>query len=239
MIGSRFTRLTVVAQTGKAKWLCKCDCGNEKVCYTCQLKDGNNKSCGCLKRDMTVARNTTHGLSKRPEYSNWKDMNKRCFNPNNKRYTDYAGRGISVHADFVESFPKWFEEIGPKPQDGERWSVGRIDNDGWYTYDNLEWQLDDEQARNHSLQKNNTTGFVGISKRTRTIAGNGYTSYKATFKGLDGKNKAKEFSSDKFGDAEALAMAVAWRAKELKELEKYGIIYAPSHGSSKIKEAHG
>lgn len=114
MIGNKYTKLTVVAPSGNSKWLCKCDCGNEKICYTSQLVSGNNKSCGCLKREATIARNTTHGMSDRPEYGNWKDMNKRCFNPNNKRYADYAGRGISVHPDFIDSFPTWLAEIGPQ-----------------------------------------------------------------------------------------------------------------------------
>lgn len=30
-------------------WLCKCDCGNETFASLGDLKNGNKKSCGCLK----------------------------------------------------------------------------------------------------------------------------------------------------------------------------------------------
>lgn len=179
-----------------------------------------------------IKRCTTHGLSKRPEYSNWKDMKKRCFNPNNKRYHDYAKRGISVHPDFVESFPKWLEEIGPKPQDGQRWSVGRIDNNGWYTYGNIRWELDNQQARNHTKQKNNTSGIVGIRRNTKITSGTEYHSWIATWS--DGeKKKAKEFSTNKFGEENAKQMAIDYRNKMIEELNLQGFGYANSHGSEK------
>lgn len=180
-----------------------------------------------------IKRNTTHGMSKRPEYGNWKDMKKRCFNPNNKRYADYAGRGISVHPDFVDSFPTWLEEIGPKPQDDQRWSVGRIDNDGWYTYGNLEWQLDPEQSRNHSKQANNTSGITGIQRQVKAIAGTEYESFVACWNDADGKKKTKNFSTNKFGYEGAKQLAIDYRNKMIAELEKLGIIYAESHGSAK------
>jgi hypothetical protein len=185
------------------------------------------------RREVLIARNTTHGMSKRPEYSNWKDMKKRCFNKNNKRYAHYAGRGISVHPDFVESFPLWLEEIGEKPQDGQRWSVGRKDNDGWYTYGNIEWQLDDAQSRNHSMQSNNTTGITGIQKQVKTIAGKEYESFVACWNGVDGKKNTKNFSTNKYGFEAAKQMAIEYRSKMLAELIELGIIYAESHGSSK------
>lgn len=234
MIGNKYTKLTVESQITKAKWLCKCDCGNTVEVYTCQLEEGNNKSCGCLKREATISRNTTHGMSDRPEYGNWKDMKKRCFNKNNKRYEDYAGRGISVHADFVDNFPAWLAEIGPKPIDGQRWSVGRIDNDGWYTYGNMEWQLDDTQARNHSMQSNNTSGIVGVKYRERVIAGRMYRTFTATWTKLDGKKATKDFSADKYGYDLAKEMATAHRNKAIAQLNREGAGYASSHGSGKV-----
>lgn len=34
-------------------WLCKCDCGNELVVSTNNLRSGNTKSCGCLQHDRS------------------------------------------------------------------------------------------------------------------------------------------------------------------------------------------
>ena len=233
MLGNKYERLTVVQQVSDAKWLCKCDCGNEKVCYTSQLETGNNRSCGCLKKEAIVNRNTTHGMSKRSEYSNWKDMNKRCFNPKNKRYADYAGRGISVHRDFIKDFPAWLQEIGPKPADGQRWSVGRIDNDGWYTYGNIEWQQDDEQSRNHSKQVNNTSGITGIQLQNKFVSGKYYETFVACWNDESGIKRTKNFSTNKYGFEQAKQLAVDYRNRMLASLTHLGIIYAESHGSNK------
>jgi hypothetical protein len=35
---------------GQARWLCKCDCGNESTVDASRLANGMTKSCGCLKR---------------------------------------------------------------------------------------------------------------------------------------------------------------------------------------------
>ena len=54
--GMRFGRLVVIEPTNKRKnnevlWLCKCDCGNEKITIGNSLRNGKTKSCGCLNRD--------------------------------------------------------------------------------------------------------------------------------------------------------------------------------------------
>jgi len=53
MIGKKIEKLTVIKFVEKRKyrkyWLCKCDCGNEKIIYDGSLKSGNTKSCGCLR----------------------------------------------------------------------------------------------------------------------------------------------------------------------------------------------
>ena len=59
LIGQRFGRLTVIKREGKDKhnratWLCKCDCGNEKVVNSNNLRNGSTTSCGCLKREMAI-----------------------------------------------------------------------------------------------------------------------------------------------------------------------------------------
>lgn len=58
--GQRYGRLVVVSKNGKTKsgnikWLCKCDCGNELVVAGGHLRDGNVRSCGCLRHE-TICR---------------------------------------------------------------------------------------------------------------------------------------------------------------------------------------
>ena len=54
LVGQKFNRLLVIADVGNNKWgsslwLCKCDCGIEKVVIGDNLKRGCTKSCGCLR----------------------------------------------------------------------------------------------------------------------------------------------------------------------------------------------
>ncbi len=233
-VGMVFSRLTVVSQFKHyKKWNCTCECGAITTVPECHLVSGNTKSCGCLKRDVTINRNTSHGMSHLPEYENWKGMIKRCFNPANKSYVNYAERGISVHEDFVKSFTTWLNEIGPCPKDEQRWSVGRKDNNAWYTYENMRWETDNQQARNHTKQKNNTSGIVGVAIRTTIISGKEYPAWVATWNTLDGKKYTKNFSINKYGDDVAKQMAIDFRNKRIEELNACGAEYAESHGTEK------
>lgn len=63
LTGQRFGRLVALKMvkdgSKKIKWLCKCDCGNEKVVAAWCLTSGNTKSCGCLKRENSFKDNRT------------------------------------------------------------------------------------------------------------------------------------------------------------------------------------
>src|SRR4051812_41787692 len=87
LTGERYGRLEVVQYLGRRKgggslWLCRCDCGNEIHARPGDLNNGNTRSCGCLRSDVTASRNTTHGLSRTPEYRTWSHLLDRCNNPN-------------------------------------------------------------------------------------------------------------------------------------------------------------
>ena len=57
LTGKRFGRLTVIrydhSEHDGAHWLCKCDCGTEKVIAGYLLRRGSTKSCGCLRSDAS------------------------------------------------------------------------------------------------------------------------------------------------------------------------------------------
>ena len=71
--GQTFGRLFVVRRlentvmpsgTIFSKWLCRCECGNEKSVLGIDLKAGKTQSCGCLFRETTKQKglaNKTHG----------------------------------------------------------------------------------------------------------------------------------------------------------------------------------
>lgn len=56
--GNRFGKLVVIEKTkthtGKAVWLCKCDCGGEKLVSGKNLRNGKVKSCGCAMKNSRV-----------------------------------------------------------------------------------------------------------------------------------------------------------------------------------------
>lgn len=238
-VGMKFTRLTVVSQVGNYKrWNCVCDCGNTvDNLVQCHLLSGNTRSCGCIKKEVLIERNLSHGMSKRPEYSHWKDMLKRCFNKKNKRYELYAGKGITVHEDFIRDFPAWLAEIGDKPPTVGRWSVGRIDNNLSYTYGNMRWELDAQQARNHSKQSNNTSGIVGVGLRSKKVGTTEYRYWIATWNTLDGRKLVKGFSIEVYGYDEAKILATNYRNKMIEQLNEQGADYAASHGTDGKGEA--
>lgn len=65
LLRQRFTRLMVIARgpntkNGKARWVCRCDCGTESLVGAGDLKSGNTQSCGCLQRDKRIAANTQY-----------------------------------------------------------------------------------------------------------------------------------------------------------------------------------
>jgi len=67
LTGQKFNRLTVIKRVDKPEtrknrgvyWLCKCDCGNERlpIASTGELKSNNTKSCGCLNIERIIERN--------------------------------------------------------------------------------------------------------------------------------------------------------------------------------------
>ena len=152
LIGERFGRLVAVEYAGKTydsrhQFLCKCDCGKETVVLEKHLRNGNTQSCGCFKRDAGLAANTTHGQSKTRLYRIWAGLRSRCNNPNDKKFKDYGGRGITVCQEWqngFESFATWALANGYS----EDLTIERKDVNGNYEPSNCLWITSKEQADN-------------------------------------------------------------------------------------------
>lgn len=62
LIGEKFGMLTVIGQApstakGQRRWVCRCDCGTEKIVMGSNLRRGTTVSCGCKhKNDLTGQR---------------------------------------------------------------------------------------------------------------------------------------------------------------------------------------
>ena len=95
--GHRFGRLIVIQSANidarrNKLWLCRCDCGNEKIIGGTNLQWGRIESCGCLRIERVIQAARTHGASKTPEHDAWISMLQRCNNPKNPAFKHYGGR---------------------------------------------------------------------------------------------------------------------------------------------------
>jgi hypothetical protein len=153
--GDRFNRLTIIQETNRhiqpngtsrRQFICKCDCGTIKSYRLSDLTSNNTVSCGCFQKENNIKIKITHGKRKLREYSAWNMMKQRCNNPNNHKYKDYGGRGISVCDRWFNSFENFFDDMGYKPS--KEYSIDRIDVNGNYEPANCKWSTPKEQANN-------------------------------------------------------------------------------------------
>lgn len=156
LIGQKFNKLTVISEAGTTPpnnqrvWKCLCDCGNEVFVTTKNLRSGNTKSCGCLKKEtskLNGIKSGKHFSSKTRLYHIWRDMKARCYNENHTHYDRYGGRGITICDDWLSSFiefKKWALSKGYN----DTLTIDRIDNDKSYSPENCHCVTWKEQQRN-------------------------------------------------------------------------------------------
>ena len=93
-----------------------------------------------------------------PEYRAWCHMKERCNNKTCKVYKHYGGRGITV-CDRWSEFKNFYADMGAC----NSLSLDRIDNNGNYEPSNCRWADKTTQALNRSNNKNNTSGYRGVT----------------------------------------------------------------------------
>lgn len=191
LTGQRIHRLTVLKEVDSVyrpqprrgrpnniqrirKWLCLCECGNEKVIQQTHLVQQVIKSCGCLNRENCITRNRTHGQSGTPMYTNWVGILARCTNPNHNRYKYYGKKGITICQGWRD-FAHFAQDMGERPS--PQHTIDRRDNAKGYwcghcdecvekhQIANCRWATILEQANNKT-----STRFYTYQNQTLSLA---------------------------------------------------------------------
>lgn len=72
LVGKRYGKLVVEKEVkddlGHKAWLCRCDCGGERIASTRQLKKADVKTCGCYKREIEDLKDKVFGRLKVVSY---------------------------------------------------------------------------------------------------------------------------------------------------------------------------
>ena len=161
LTGQKINRLIIIrrvnnSQNGRARWLCQCECGNKTIVIGKNLRNGNTKSCGCLRIDCR----TKHGHSRTMTYKIWGGIIQRCNNPYCNIYKKYGGRGIKV-CETWQNFEGFLRDMGERPSN---MSIDRIDNNGNYCKENCRWATHATQRRNREDVK-----WITINNKTQCL----------------------------------------------------------------------
>lgn len=146
---------------GLTYWNCKCDCGTLRNIPSGNLRRNQTTNCGCLQKEKTRARMSTHGDSKTKLYGVWLAMRRRCYLPSCKDFPNWGGRGITVCSEWrndFENFKKWALESGYN----HGLTLERKDTDREYSPSNCTWATRTQQTRNRRITRRVTIN--GITK---------------------------------------------------------------------------
>lgn len=174
-VGERFGKLLIIQRhhvdRGRVYYCCKCDCGNSVIVQYSHLINGNTKSCGCLQKKLTSERFSKHGNSKHPLYGVWTMMKQRCYNPNNKSFKNYGGRGIGVCDEWKNDFNAFYSWAINNGY-GDGLTIDRSDVNDNYCSSNCVWVTQQNQQNN---RRNNIIidfgGFKGTLPQWSTRSG--------------------------------------------------------------------
>lgn len=108
-------------------------------------------------------------------YQTWKNMRRRCFDPTNKRWEHYGGRGITICQEWNDYavFRTWAMANGY----ADDLTIDRIDVNGNYCPENCRWVDAKTQANN--VSRNHMVEFNGEQMTMAELADHLGLSYSA------------------------------------------------------------
>jgi len=141
LTGKRFGRLIVIERSGSDKrgnsmWLCKCDCGTEKVIRGEKLNSGQTKSCGCLMREL-IGRKLPFGIANmRAKIRAYKKRAKARglkYNLTEEQFAEITQKNCYYCGAKPNNISKDSKSYGEYIYNG----IDRIDSNKGYTIDNV------------------------------------------------------------------------------------------------------
>lgn len=167
--GKKFGKWTVIGKAPNhitcggypvSMWDCVCECGTRRAVRGNDLRLGKSVSCGCSLAENPTAKK--HGAAGSHLYKVYYGMKARCYNPNNKNYKHYGGRGIEICEEWqsFEAFAEWADKSGY----AEGLTIERKDVNEGYCPQNCCWITQREQTRN----KRNTV-YITAQGETKTL----------------------------------------------------------------------
>jgi len=139
IVKNKHSSANYICECGKFIKL-RCDRANIEIFY---CKDCKRKMGGKAHYDNGIGVNM-------PEYSTWKGIRSRCYNPNAKYYKYYGGRGIKMSEEWEHNFEQFYKDMGPRPS--KEHEVERINANGNYCVENCKWDI----RKNTCLNKRTT-----------------------------------------------------------------------------------
>lgn len=189
LTGQKFGRLVVLrkaATSRMTRWVCECECGLEITAVGENLKSGNTRSCGCLKREDMSARFTSHGGRGTLLYRQWQGMKDRCYNRNAEKYPQYGGRGIKVEPTWLNSFAA-FREYALANGYERGLIIDREDFNGDYVPGNVRWVDDMTSGANKRgtiwVEENGAKVSLAAAIRARGLSAKQLAIYKRIHRG--------------------------------------------------------
>lgn len=213
LTGLRFGRLLVLNRNELRKkyWDCQCDCGNKCTIHMSQLQTGDTKSCGCIRKEMAY-----NQCKKYNEYEVQEDYVIMYTTKNEPFYVDiedfWKVRYICWHKDeggyLVGSIEKGHILLHRLIMDASddmlvdhiHGEPTRNDN----RKSNLRIATYQENAMNHGVAKDNTSGITGVnwhktSNKWRAYIGiNGKNIHLGSFDSFEDAINARKIAEEKY-----------------------------------------
>lgn len=188
LTGQTFERLTVICQTEDyvdpkgdhyAQWLCVCGCSEHNLVIVggSKLKNGHTKSCGCLQKERTSI-----------SHKKYNQYSEKITDEHGEYYigfTNNTNKEFYIDADDYDKIKDyyWYEHINSltgyssletvDPKNNKHIKMHYLifgkycDHTDRNPLNNRKYNLRNatfsENARNKSVQKNNTSGVTGVS----------------------------------------------------------------------------